>query len=337
MLRFLLVLAFTVPGMTHAQDVGLAEWVRVEGGEDTRCAFGTPYRFFYRPGADTTRLLIYFQGGGACWDWVSCSGMFDTSVDGNELREYRGIFDFSNPANPFRDYAVLFVPYCTGDVHVGAAKVSYSEEAGARPVAHCGARNVESALVWVRDRIDRPVRVVVAGASAGSYGAVFHAPRIAALYPSAALVTVGDSGVPLLNGYEEILERWGAGSVLRPPRGGEEKASLTLERAYQEAAAPPNMEAIAQITSDHDAVQSAFYLISGSPSWREETYALLDRLERWAPSVHSFVVSGADHGLMRTDAFYEYAAGGTRLADWVARLVSGEPVGSVRCDECRVR
>ena len=167
------------------------------------------------------------------------------------------------------------------------------------------------------------------------YPLVFHAPRIAARYPTAAIITIGDSGVPLLHGYKGILERWGAGSVLRPFWGG--NAPLTLERAYREAAAPPNMEAVASITSDHDAVQSAFYLISGSPSWREQTYGLLDRLEREVPSVRSFVVSGADHGLMRADAFYEYAVGETRLADWVARLVSREPVSSVRCDECSIQ
>ena len=340
MLRYLLVLVLAVPGTTRAQDTDLTEtdlteWERVEAGKDTGCAFGTPYSFFYHPGTDTSRLLIYFQGGGACWGWVSCSGMFDTSVERDELREFRGVFDFSNPANPFRDYAVLFIPYCTGDIHIGAAKVNYSEDVGARPVTHCGARNVERALDWVSDRDDRPARVVVAGASAGAYGAVFHAPRIAARYPTAAIVTLGDSGVPLLHSYEEILERWGAGSVLRPFWGGD--APLTLERAYREAAAPPNMEVVAPITSNHDAVQSAFYLISGSPSWREQTYGLLNHLEREVPSVRSFVVGGVDHGLMRGDAFYEYAAGGTRLADWVARLVSGEPVPSVRCDECSIQ
>ena len=61
------------------------------------------------------------------------------------------------------------------------------------------------------------------------------------------------------------------------------------------------------------AVQPAFYLISGSPAWRE--YALLDRLEHESRPVRSFVVAGADHGLMRTDASYDYAAGGTSLAD----------------------
>jgi hypothetical protein len=69
MLRYLLVLVLAVPGTTRAQDTDLTEtdlteWERVEAGKDTGCAFGTPYSFFYHPGTDTSRLLIYFQGGG---------------------------------------------------------------------------------------------------------------------------------------------------------------------------------------------------------------------------------------------------------------------------------
>ena len=194
-----------------------------------------------------------------------------------------------------------------------------------------------AALRWAKAHLDEPRHIVVAGASAGSYGAIFHAPRIAGLYPTADLVTIGDSGVPLLRDYPAILEGWGAGAVLRSAWGAGADAPLTLERAYRVAAATPRMQAVVQITSDQDAVQSAFYLISGSPSWREDSYALLDGLERDVPTIHTFIVSGPDHGLMRTDEFYEYEAGGTPLAGWIDRLLAGEAVESARCPRCSLR
>ncbi|NNF56691.1 MAG: hypothetical protein HKN04_00480 [Rhodothermaceae bacterium] len=333
-LAFLLALLLGQAGCLAAQDRPDASWEHIEGGEDTDCALGTPYRFFYRPGADASRLLIYFQGGGACWDWVSCSGMFDTSVERMELAEYRGIFDGANPANPFRDFATLFVPYCTGDVHVGDAERRYGDDASARPVTHAGARNVEYALQWIHARTDAPRQIVIAGASAGAYGAVFHAPRIAVLYPAATLITIADSGVPLLPGYEAILDQWGAGPTLRSAWSVGPEVSLTLHRAYREAADASGMRAVVQITSDQDAIQSAFYLIAGSPAWRDDSYALLNRLEREVPTIHSFVVAGSDHGLMRTDAFYDYEASGTALEAWIDRLINEEPVTSVRCEAC---
>ena len=46
---------------------GMSEtWNAIEPGGDTLCSDGTPYRFFVHPG-NTTKLMVYFEGGGACW------------------------------------------------------------------------------------------------------------------------------------------------------------------------------------------------------------------------------------------------------------------------------
>jgi hypothetical protein len=305
--------------------------IRLDGAE---CAFGTPYSFFYRPGPDPSRLLIWFEGGGACWDPVSCSGLFDSTVSDDELASYRGIFDVSNPDNPFREYAMVFIPYCTGDVHIGSADRRYGGETGGRTVAHHGAANVGRTLAWATSHLDAPGRIVIAGASAGSYGALFNAPRIAKLFPSADLFTIGDSGVPLLPGYESVLDGWGAGAVLRSAWDAPPDAPLTLERAWHEAARLPRMRAVVAVMSDQDRIQSAFYLVAGSSAWREDSYALLDRVERANAGVHSFVVAGPDHGLLRTDAFYRYEADGTLLVTWIGRLLDGAPIEDVRCSGC---
>jgi hypothetical protein len=312
-------------------------WREIRPDGKTGCALDAPYSFFFHPGSDPSRLLIYFEGGGACWDWVSCSGMFDSTVQPDEISEYRGIFDFDNPDNPFRDVAVVFVPYCTGDVHVGDTARRYGDDPGVRPIRHWGYRNVSAALAWVEEQGFQPNQVIVAGASAGSYGALFYAPRIARLYPSASLVLIGDSGVPLLNGYPGIMYGWGAAPVLRRLWNNEavlEAQDLTLQRAHAVIADARPDAVLAQITSDRDAVQSAFYLISGSPKWRAATYELLDSLTAMLPSFRSFVVDGSDHGLLRTDAFYSYEADGVRLRDWVQDLVDERPVVSHRCREC---
>lgn len=310
-------------------------WERVPLA-DGECALGTPYALFHRAGRDPSRLLVWFQGGGACWDWVSCSGLFDASVGHDELGGYRGVFDFENPDNPFREFTVVLVPYCTGDLHVGDAVRRYGDDPGARPVHHHGARNVAAVLRWVEENVAPPRQVVVAGASAGAYGALFHAPAVARLFPSADLVLIEDSGVPLLNGYPQILDGWGAAPVLRALRGGGDAAGdLTLEGAHAHAAEAMPGAPLARITSDRDAIQSAFYTISGSFRWREDAYALLDAVEAELPAARSFVVAGSDHGLLRTDAFYAYEADGVRLRDWVAKLVDGAPVESRRCSACR--
>ena len=46
----------------------------VEYGSETLtpiCGKNTPYSFWYKRGT-VNKLLMYYQGGGACWDAASC-------------------------------------------------------------------------------------------------------------------------------------------------------------------------------------------------------------------------------------------------------------------------
>jgi hypothetical protein len=306
-------------------------WTRVETGEETACALGTPYSFFHREGTDPDRLLVYFQGGGACWEWVSCSGMFDPSVDRDEPNAFRGIFNRDEPRNPFRSYSAVFVPYCTADVHIGDATVTYGK--GSRPVAHRGFRNVSAVLEWIQSRRFRPRTVVVSGTSAGAYGALFYMRPIARLFPHARMILLGDSGVPLLSRNDEVLEKWGSKSVMAA-LWEDEAAPRTLLEAYRQAARIGPRARLAQITSDRDGVQSGFYIISGSPEWRRATYSLLADAKAAVPEFRTFIVAGGDHGLLPLDTFYSYGAGEVHLHEWVRRLVEGEAVDDVRCEAC---
>ena len=48
------------------------------------------------------------------------------NINVEQLRGYQtGIFNLDNPANPFADYTVVFAPYCSGDVHIGASDTVY--------------------------------------------------------------------------------------------------------------------------------------------------------------------------------------------------------------------
>ena len=323
----------SVPEELAAQDPAAPQtsWTRIATGAGTECALGTPYSFFTRDGTDPDRLLIYFQGGGACWEWVSCSGMFDATVDDTEPFAFRGVFDRAEPRNPFRSYSVVFVPYCSGDVHIGDASVSYGD--ATRPVRHRGFRNVSAVLDWIGARGFRPRTVVVAGTSAGAYAALFYMRPIARLFPNARLVLLGDSGVPLLSRNEEVLKNWGASSVMAALWQDETRARTLLE-AYRQAALIGPRVRLAQITSDQDRVQSAFYLISGSSDWRRATYSLLADVKVAVPAFRSFIVAGSDHGLLPVDAFYSYRSDGVVLHEWVSRLIAGESIEDVRCGGC---
>jgi hypothetical protein len=51
----------------------------------------------------------------------------------------------------------------------------------------------------------------------------------------------------------------------------------------------------------------------------------------------SYIAPGGEHTTLSDGTFYTEAVDGTRLVDWVTRLVAGEPVEDVHCTDCTDR
>eukprot|EP00981_Chlorochromonas_danica_P003179 scaffold633_cov288-Ochromonas_danica.AAC.14 len=170
-------------------------------GGETRCIFSysTPFAFQVIPG-DTDKLLFYFQGGGACWDEYSTkAGLCTTDV---APQSPVGVFDRSNSENRFKDFTIVHVIYCSGDVHGGNTIRSYNDAQGV-PVQQKGLANAQSALDWVNQEVKAGhlastfSDVVVMGCSAGSIGAQLWAQQVlnSLSYTRAAVVPDSYAGV----------------------------------------------------------------------------------------------------------------------------------------------
>ena len=74
-------------------------------GGATRCiSTKTPYGFQVIPG-DASKLLVFFQGGGACWDAGATKDSLCTETA--EPSYESGIFDRTNAKNPYREHTVV--------------------------------------------------------------------------------------------------------------------------------------------------------------------------------------------------------------------------------------
>jgi hypothetical protein len=87
------------------------------------CPNCDPKFVFYVKGGTTNNLVVYFQGGGACWDTMNCLYVPTYYEDVPPLYMFAntagmGIFDTENPMNPFKDWTFVYIPYCTGAVSV---------------------------------------------------------------------------------------------------------------------------------------------------------------------------------------------------------------------------
>ncbi len=261
-----------------------------------------------RPGADATyaflvkrgtnnKLLINFMGGGACWTDTNCLGPSNTITYIPDLTPFQqatlalasplidaGILNHNNAENPFRDWNMIFIPYCSGDIHVGSNDTTYTDpQTGISSVIrHRGFDNFLAVLQYMQLQFPESnvQRVFVTGQSAGGYGAIFNFPYIKELYyskqvdmlgdGSAGAIDVTDTGASATAFQTASASRWNAGVSTPSWISTVAGQYLTLNIAqfysriaayYQSGAAvpAPGRSRYAQYSSAYDGNQRFFF------------------------------------------------------------------------------
>lgn len=309
-------------------------WQSISGLDDAACAYDTPYTFFYHEGGRD--LLVYFEGGGACINRTTCQPgstwfkAFAVEEADFYFRYFnRGIFDFDDPANPFRDYSVVWIPYCTGDAHIGSAVREYGDDLS---IQHKGFANAQAVLRFIQQRIAKPESIFVTGCSAGSVGSAVAAPYFIEAYPDTPLVHLGDSMGGLFTNPLDIEQFWGAQASLPDWIPDTPSASaFVLPRYYTALAQHYPQVTFAQYNSQFDRLQSLYML---NPFIGGFINNSMTQISAAAQNFRYFVAGGNQHCILQWEDFYSYAAEGQRIADWVRDLAQGKPVASVHCQNC---
>jgi hypothetical protein len=206
-------------------------WNLLRPGGETMCAKGGECAFSVRPGAKD-KLLVWFQGGGACWTAEECDGRqgnYLPQINFNAASGFRneGIFEQTNPANPFSQYSTVVVRYCTGDIHLGDRDATYTlrndtGESRQFQIHHRGQVNAMAVMRWIHENFPAPRDLFVSGTSGGSYASPFYASALARHYPDARVVALADFG-----GHRGLSvpapdnNHWGFPGVLRRHPGWE--------------------------------------------------------------------------------------------------------------------
>jgi hypothetical protein len=311
-------------------------WIAIEPGGDTLCSRGTPYRFFVR-GGRSDRVMVDFQGGGACWDEVTCGaagviGLFTEDV--GTLEEFTGFVERSgqggylsdSPENPFRDWTVVHIPYCTGDIHWGDARTTY----GSDTIEHRGFVNASAALDWIYRRFPNPSNVFVSGCSAGAYGAALHSAYLAQRYPAAQVSVFADSGAGIITEsfLVDSLPNWNAQANLPSfvPGLDVPLSELSLAEVYIRIGQRFPSLRLAQQSTHYDQDQVFFYTAMGGmrADWPPAMRASHDRIATAIPNFTSYVPGGSMHCAGIYPFFTEREVDGTSLADWTEQLAVGD-------------
>jgi hypothetical protein len=142
------------------------------------CIAGTPYSVFTRQG-DPKKLLIFLQGGGACWqDFTACNILAEDQApppDGT----FPGVFDPTMADNPFADYSVVYMPYCDGSTFGGDNDVNDPGFPFGPTRHHRGLRNASAGMDVAGKMFPKAKQITLMGHSAGGVGVAAFAPFLA--------------------------------------------------------------------------------------------------------------------------------------------------------------
>ncbi len=325
--------AGTAPATAAEPITGLqpGAWTWVDFPESA-CSDGSPTGIGVNAGTGPDLVLV-LNGGGACWDWLTCY-VLGTAAGGPfgrpqlEILEARAlagsILDRALPGNPFADATLVFVPYCTGDVHGGDRVTTYTGGGGQRTYHHVGHSNLVTFLRRVAATWPTPRRLVVSGSSAGGFGAVLNYDTIRSAFPASVGFLVDDSGPPLEPGAVSQTEldawfsSWGLGDVLDPLCGGACRSGLSpglsaLARKYPR-------DRMALLSSLQDQVISNYFLLDGARFESELRRTAADVLAP-LPNVRFFFVAGSSHTMLGDPAAFTQ---GVPLLTWLAQQVGGD-------------
>ncbi|MCJ8502966.1 pectinacetylesterase family protein [Desulfatitalea alkaliphila] len=318
--------------------------------------------FFFVKGGDVNNLVVYFQGGGACWDGLTCLGYKpytqDCTVDDNPVN-YGGMFDFQRPDNPFKEWSFVFIPYCTGDIHWGAQDTDYIFESPFGPLAgtiqHRGFVNFQVVLQYITDTFAKPDKIFVTGSSAGAYGALGGFPWIKEAFPKAHVTLLGDAGMGINPAEYMQLSRANWNTQYPPWLLYGEEDHPTVANFWTRVADAYPRSKIGEFTNAWDEVQIMFYGLIYATMGLEPPFSvpydwhvrmwqgLDDKAEQG--NYRYYVADGVAHTILATDLFYtESSAQGIPFLSWLDAMVKNQggtngrgamPWRNVACEDCR--
>lgn len=297
---------------------GRWSWVEFD---DTRCANGTPTGLGINPAAGSSEVVIYLMGGGACWDSGTC--FFAKTAWNVDLgygpaqftsEPFRSIPLFDRTLSPFASASFIFVPYCTGDLHVGTATQTYVQ---GRPTHHEGAKNLDAFLKRLAPTFASARRVFVIGTSAGGFGAQMNAWRFKAAFPTAEVHVLADSAAMVMPAGQRWAEWFTAWAPELPPgcQTCGESSAAWVDAARRDLVGGR----LGLVTSEEDGLLAAFSGKTGS-EFRDDTSALVRAGFGTATSA-AFVVPGARHVFL--DQWAGVQDKGVGLLEWITAWRDG--------------
>jgi hypothetical protein len=264
----------TQPTLGQAITAPSEQWTWVPF-DNAYCGNGTTTGIGVNLSSKSSKVLLYLEGGGACWSDATCYTLMTaanfttgygeadfTSDSTSGLAQTGGFFDRTDATNPFQDYSYVYVPYCTGDVHAGNNVYKYPSGTG----HHVGFTNMSAYLARIVPTFPSADRVILTGSSAGGFGAAYNWWQTQQYFGGVRVDMIDDSGTAMppdieADGFGEsqLRTQWNLAATLPPGCTG---CATRLDALYGFYAQQFPTHRAALLSYVQDTVLPAFYGIS---------------------------------------------------------------------------
>ena len=339
--------ATQVAGLANAKaNAGRWSWIP---RDDVICRDGSTTGIGVRLVPDTKAVMIYLQGGGACYDAKSCGQNANTPIAGKnypyeKFREWtetlgdQGIFNTRNPSNPVAGWNHIYVPYCTGDLH-GGDKSNASIAGVPGKQQFVGYRNVQNILQLLAPYFKGAEDIALVGASAGGFGVLINYPQVTEAFNGRSVAALVDSApiIPESSIRTSCFQRKvtttfdlqlpdDCPECADPSAGGFLNLYSYLSHSYPQgryafASADADLAGVILYNDESRACGGSGVNIF---NYRFSLYALRDKHigRDWA----TYLPGGLQHTMTQSDAlFLNRVYGGVSAAEWLARINAETP------------
>ncbi len=322
------------------------------------------FHFWARRGS-VDKLVVFFEGGGACWDGGTCAlpiyaalpanqpSLFKAEIlPSDDPTKYGGMFDLTDARNPVKDWSMVYIPYCTGDIHGGSNTKAYTNPftGQAYNIEHRGHDNFRVVLRWMQDNFKEPQQLLVTGSSAGAYGAILNYPWVREAFPKGTATMLADAGQGVTPASFDALRNANWNIQLASSVYGSNPQSTPTSQLVRGLADKFTADRMAQYTTGLDLVQIQFYDVmtnglagvqgTACQAWADQMASGLLH-NQTVSNFRSYVAAGNTHTLMRGTTsnangplYYNEKSAGTPFITWLGGLLSAGGVSSVACTEC---
>jgi len=301
---------------------------------DCFCMEGTTTGIGVNLSTNGDEVLLYLMGGGACWDYTTCY-LLNTATHGpfgeveftNLMSQFgqTWFLDRSSPANPFQNYNYVLVPYCTGDIHAGSKINVYGPDV----TMQVGFQNIANYLERLVPTFPAVKHIVIAGSSAGGYGAVFNWMQTQQAFGNVRVDVIDDSGpimtpdvlaqgYPLFLPGSEPMTNWNFQAAV-PATCDSCATNVSSIYDFIASASPPHRLALLSYTQD----QTIRSYLGLSAQQFANGLTELAAAQFNSPSNRAyFFISGQSHVLLADPTL---TVNGVTLQQFITQMVTDDP------------